>query len=74
MQYWANSLPEVFAIMKDTARRFAENEEVVVTANQFDRDLAARFDFVRIEDDKAIYANHWKPVQTGQGRSENRIL
>ena len=54
------SLPEVFAIMKDTARRFAENEEVVVTANQFDRDLAARFDFVRIEDDKAIYANHWK--------------
>ena len=33
------SLPEVFAIMKDTARRFAENEEVVVTANQFDRDL-----------------------------------
>jgi len=53
------SLPEVFAIMKDTARRFAENEEVVVTANQFDRDLAARFDFVRIEDDKAIYANHW---------------
>ena len=54
------SLPEVFSIMKDTARRFAENEEVVVTANQFDRDLAARFDFVRIEDDKAIYANHWK--------------
>ena len=54
------SLPEVFAIMKDTARRFAENEEVVVTANQFDRDLAARFDFVRIEDDKAIYANHWQ--------------
>ena len=36
------------------------DREVVVTANQFDRDLAARFDFVRIEDDKAIYANHWK--------------
>ena len=52
-------LPEVFAIMKDTARRFAENEEVVVTANDFDRDLATRFDFVRIEGDKAIYANHW---------------
>lgn len=52
-------LPEVFAIMKDTARRFTENPEVVVTANDFDRDLAARFDFVRIEDDKAIYANHW---------------
>ncbi len=53
------SLPEVFAIMKDTARRFAENPEVVVTANDFDRDLATRFDFVRIEGDKAIYANHW---------------
>ena len=53
------SLPEVFAIMKDTARRFAENPEVVVTANDFDRDLATRFDFVRIEGDKAIYATHW---------------
>ncbi len=52
-------LPEAFAIMKDTARRFAENAEVVVTANDFDRDLAAHHDFVRIEDDKAIYANHW---------------
>lgn len=52
--------PEVFAIVKDTARRFAENKEIVVTANDFDRDLATRFDFVRIEDDKAIYQNHWK--------------
>ncbi len=53
------SLPEAFAIMKDTARRFAENEEVVVTANDFDRQLATTHDFVRIEGDKAIYANHW---------------
>ena len=53
------SLPEVFAIVKDTARRFTENTEVVVTANDFDRELATRFDFVRIEGDKAIYANHW---------------
>ena len=52
-------LPEVFAIVKDTARRFAENPEVVGTANDFDRDLATRFNFVRIEGDKAIYANHW---------------
>ena len=52
-------LPEAFAIMKDTARRFAQNDEVVVTANDFDRDLAAEKDFVRIEDDKAVYANHW---------------
>ena len=52
-------LPEVFAIMKDTARRFSESNEVVVTANDFDRNLAATHDFVRIEGDKAIYANHW---------------
>ncbi|MCC8142663.1 MAG: preprotein translocase subunit SecA [Tannerellaceae bacterium] len=54
------ALPEVFAIVKDTARRFTENEETVVTANQFDRDLAAKHDFVRIEGDKAIYLNHWQ--------------
>ena len=53
-------LPEAFAIMKDTARRFAENDEVVVTANDFDRNLAAeRGDLVRIEDDKAIYSSQW---------------
>ena len=53
-------LPEAFAIMKDTARRFAENDEVVVTANDFDRNLAAdRADLVRIEDDKAIYSSQW---------------
>ena len=54
------SLPEGFAIMKDTARRFKENPEVVVTATPFDRELAPRHDFVRIEGDKAIYQNHWK--------------
>ena len=52
-------LPEAFAIMKDTARRFTQNETVVVTANDFDRNLAAKKDFVTIEDDKAIYATHW---------------
>ena len=41
-------LPDAFAIMKDTARRFAESEEIEVTANDFDRDLAARYDFVSI--------------------------
>ena len=44
----------MFAIVKDTARRFTENETVVVTANDFDRDLAARFDFVEIEGDKGV--------------------
>ena len=52
-------LPTAFAIVKSTARRFAENEEIVVTANDFDRNLAATKDFVRIEGDKAIYQNHW---------------
>ena len=52
-------MPEVFAIVKDTARRFKENEETVVTANDFDRQLAVTHDFVSIEGDKAIYYNHW---------------
>ncbi len=52
---------EVFAIVKETARRFAENEETVVTATDFDRELAAdpRKDFITIDGDKAIYHNHW---------------
>ena len=54
------ALPEAFAIVKDSARRFTENETVVVTANDFDRDLAAKFDFVTIDGDKAIYKNHWQ--------------
>jgi preprotein translocase subunit SecA len=52
-------LPVAFAIVKDTARRFSENEELEVTATDFDRVLAASKDFVRIEGDKAIYQNHW---------------
>ena len=54
-------LPETFAIVKSTARRFAESESIVVTATQMDRDLAAdsRFDFIEIDGDKAIYHNHW---------------
>ena len=52
--------PQAFAIVKDTARRFTENEELVVTATEFDRLLATQGkDFVRIEDDKAIWKNHW---------------
>jgi len=54
-------MPEVFAIVKETARRFAENEETIVTANDFDRELAGdpRKDFITIDGDKAIYHNHW---------------
>ena len=54
------ALPEAFAIVKDSARRFAENEEVVVTATEKDRLFASKFDFVTIEGDKAIYRNHWQ--------------
>ena len=53
--------PVVFSIVKDTARRFSENEETIVTATDFDRELAAdpSKDFVTIDGDKAIYHNHW---------------
>ena len=52
-------LPVAFAVMKDTARRFKENEEIEVTATQFDRDLAVNHDFVEIEGDKAVWFNSW---------------
>ena len=54
-------MPEVFAIVKETAKRFAENEETIVTATEFDRELAAdpKKDFITIDGDKAIYHNHW---------------
>lgn len=53
-------LPEAFAVMKSTARRFAENSEIVVTATQYDRDLSVEHDFVTIDGDKAIYKNEWE--------------
>ena len=53
-------LPEVFAIVKDTARRFAQNETIEVTATEFDRQLAIKHDFVVIDGDKAIYSNEWE--------------
>jgi preprotein translocase subunit SecA len=52
-------LPEAFSVIKETARRFKENEEVVVTASQMDRDLAARYDHVNIIGDKAHFKNQW---------------
>jgi preprotein translocase subunit SecA len=53
------ALPIVFSIVKETARRFTENEQTVVTATDFDRQLAVDHDFVQIEGDKAIYLNRW---------------
>lgn len=52
-------MPVVFSIVKSTAERFALHETVEVTANDFDRELAAKFDFVEIDGDRAIYHNHW---------------
>lgn len=52
-------LPTAFAIVRETARRFANNEQIIVTATQMDRDLSIDHDFVEIDGDKAIYHNHW---------------
>ena len=52
-------LPEAFAIVKSTARRFAQNQEITVDATQFDKDLSVSHDFVRIEGEKAVWQNHW---------------
>ena len=54
-------LPEAFAIVKSTARRFAQSKTVIVTATDRDRDMAAdpRYDFIEMDGDKAVYHNHW---------------
>ena len=52
-------LPDAFAIMKSTARRFAQNETIRVKATQFDRDLSTTKEFVTIEGDYAVWQNHW---------------
>ncbi|MGG5903117.1 preprotein translocase subunit SecA [Sphingobacterium daejeonense] len=57
-------LPEAFAVVKETARRFTENKEIEVTASQFDRDIAARKPNVTIEGDKARWKNTWTAAGT----------
>ena len=52
-------LPEAFAVVKETARRFKENEQIEVTATDFDRDLAAQRDSIEIKNDRAIWKNRW---------------
>ena len=52
-------LPEAFAVIKETARRFTENETLAVTATPFDRELSATKDFVSLDNDKAIWSNSW---------------
>ncbi|MEX1187915.1 MAG: preprotein translocase subunit SecA [Bacteroidia bacterium] len=52
-------LPEAFAVMRETARRFKENETLEVTATQLDRDLSVNKEHIKIEGDKAIFNNSW---------------
>src|SRR5260221_9826189 len=52
-------LPEAFAVVKETARRFKDNPEIVSTATELDRNLSVRKEFIRIEGDQAIYKNSW---------------
>ncbi len=52
-------LPEAFSVMKETARRFKDNDVVVVTANEFDGELAAKYDNISIKEGKAYYKNQW---------------
>ncbi|QCE40132.1 preprotein translocase subunit SecA [Psychroserpens sp. NJDZ02] len=52
-------LPEAFAVVKETARRFKDNTTITVTANEFDRNLSADKDFVTLEGDQATWSNSW---------------
>ena len=52
-------LPEAFAVMKETAKRFKNNETLTVTANPFDREISADKDYVLLEDDQAVWKNSW---------------
>ena len=52
-------LPEAFAVVKETARRFANNTTIAVTASSFDRELSGIKDYVNLEDDKAVWNNSW---------------
>ncbi|NRD20577.1 preprotein translocase subunit SecA [Winogradskyella eckloniae] len=59
-------LPEAFAVVKETAKRFVHNTQVPVTANAFDREISGENDYVTLEGDQAIWANSWdaagKPI------------
>lgn len=52
-------LPEAFALVKETARRFTENETIEVIATPYDRELSASKDNVELNGDKAVYYNTW---------------
>jgi preprotein translocase subunit SecA len=60
----AEIMPEAFAVVKETAKRFTENKTVEVTANFFDRELSANKDYVFLEEEKAIWKNNWNASGT----------
>ncbi|MFD2550380.1 preprotein translocase subunit SecA [Bizionia sediminis] len=59
-------LPEAFAVVKETAKRFVHNTQIAVTANSFDREISGEKDYVTLDNDQAIWANSWdaagKPI------------
>ena len=55
-------LPEAFAVVKETAKRFVENSEIAVTASGFDREISATKDYVKLSGDKALWQNSWDAV------------
>ena len=55
-------LPEAFAVVKETARRFVENTTIAVTASAYDRELSQNKDYVQLKEDKAYWANSWMPL------------
>ena len=57
-------LPRAFAVVKETARRFAEHESITVTASENDKELAANKDFISIKEDQAIYSTSWDAAGT----------
>ncbi|WP_298366525.1 preprotein translocase subunit SecA [uncultured Lutibacter sp.] len=52
-------MPEAFAVVKETAKRFTENESITVTATPFDRELSATRENITLDDDKAFWSNTW---------------
>jgi len=61
----ADILPEAFAVVKETARRLAQNKQLKVTAQDFDKDLASEFDFVTVDGDQAIWSNEMAGIGSG---------
>ena len=67
-------LPEAFAVVKETAKRFAANETLTVTASEFDRALSGDKDYVSLEGDKAVWQNSWDAAIEQAGHASDRQM